>query len=84
LIWDYKKIHRTISTVSIDPATGSLFIADFSGFVFCLDAETGKEYWARHTGAHLGLNARRGRQGLHRDEDAIVLLLTCSQKVPAM
>ena len=53
LIWDYKKIHRTISTVSIDPATGLLFIADFSGFVFCLDAETGKEYWVHDMQAHM-------------------------------
>jgi hypothetical protein len=39
LIWDFKEIHRSISTVSIDPNTGLLFIADFSGFVYCLDAE---------------------------------------------
>jgi outer membrane protein assembly factor BamB len=45
LIWDYKGIHRSISTVSIDPETGLLFVADFSGFVHCLDAETGKVYW---------------------------------------
>ena len=44
-VWDYKGIHRSISTVSIDPATGLLFVADFSGFVHCLDAETGKVYW---------------------------------------
>jgi hypothetical protein len=42
LIWDFKEIHRSISTVSIDPNTGLLFIADFSGFVYCLDAETGR------------------------------------------
>ncbi|HZJ17734.1 MAG TPA: PQQ-binding-like beta-propeller repeat protein [Chthoniobacteraceae bacterium] len=53
MIWDYKKIHRSISTVSIDPATGLLFIADFSGFVFCLDAETGKEYWVHDMQAHI-------------------------------
>ena len=33
LIWDYKGIKRSISTVSIDPETGLLFIGDFSGFV---------------------------------------------------
>ena len=53
LIWDYKKIHRSISTVSIDPETGLLFIADFSGFVYCLDAETGKEYWVHDMQAHM-------------------------------
>jgi outer membrane protein assembly factor BamB len=53
LIWDFKKIHRSISTVSIDPTTGLLFIGDFSGFVFCLDAETGKEYWEHDMQAHI-------------------------------
>jgi outer membrane protein assembly factor BamB len=53
LIWDFKEIHRSISTVSIDPNTGLLFIADFSGFVYCLDAETGKKYWEHDTQAHI-------------------------------
>ena len=45
LVWEYKGIKRSISTVSIDPATDLLFIADFSGFVHCLDANTGKLNW---------------------------------------
>jgi outer membrane protein assembly factor BamB len=53
LIWDYDKIHRTISTVSIDPETGLLFVADYSGFVYCLDAETGEEYWIYDMKAHM-------------------------------
>ena len=53
LIWDFKEIHRSISTVSIDPNTGLLFIADFSGFVYCLDAETGKKYWEHDMQAHM-------------------------------
>lgn len=53
LIWDFKEIHRSISTVSIDPKTGLLFVADFSGFVFCLDAETGKKYWEHDMKAHM-------------------------------
>lgn len=53
LIWDFKKIHRSISTVSIDPTNGLLFIADFSGFVFCLDAETGALYWEHDMQAHM-------------------------------
>ena len=53
LIWDFKEIHRSISTVSIDPEKGLLFIADFSGFVFCLDAETGKKYWEHDMQAHI-------------------------------
>jgi outer membrane protein assembly factor BamB len=53
VIWDYKGIHRSISTVSIDPETGLLFIGDFSGFVHCLDAETGKLYWTHDMKAHM-------------------------------
>ena len=53
LIWDFKEVHRSISTVSIDPTNGLLFIADFSGFVFCLDAETGKKQWEYDMKAHM-------------------------------
>lgn len=53
LIWEYEKIHRTISTVSIDPESGLLFVADYSGFVYCLDAETGREYWVYDMKAHM-------------------------------
>jgi len=53
VIWEYKGIHRTISTVSIDPTTDLLFIGDFSGFVHCLDANTGKLYWTHDMKAHM-------------------------------
>jgi outer membrane protein assembly factor BamB len=52
-IWSFKGIKRSLSTVSIDPATGLLFIGDFSGFVYCLDAETGKVYWVHDLKAHM-------------------------------
>src|SRR5256714_1575373 len=32
-IWSYDKIFRSLSTVSIDPDTGLLFIGDFSGYL---------------------------------------------------
>jgi outer membrane protein assembly factor BamB len=53
LVWDFKEIHRSISTVSIDPTNGLLYIGDFSGFVFCLDAETGKKYWEYDMKSHM-------------------------------
>jgi len=52
-IWSYDKIHRSISTVSIDPDSGLLFVGDFSGFMHCLDAETGKLYWTHDMKAHM-------------------------------
>ena len=37
-----QRMNRTIATCAIDPASGLLFIPDFSGLLHCLDAETGK------------------------------------------
>jgi outer membrane protein assembly factor BamB len=42
-VWHYDKIRRSISTGAI--YNGLLFYSDFSGFLHCLDAQTGKPYW---------------------------------------
>jgi outer membrane protein assembly factor BamB len=42
-IWHYDKIRRTVSTGAV--YNGLVFYADFSGFLHCLDAKTGKPYW---------------------------------------
>ena len=42
-IWQYDKIRRSISTAAI--YNGLLFYSDFSGFLHCLDVNTGKPYW---------------------------------------
>jgi len=42
-IWSYKKIGRTMGTVSV--AGGLVYIADFGGVLHCLDADTGKVAW---------------------------------------
>ena len=52
LIWSYRGIHRSLSTVSITPE-GLLFINDFSGFVHCLNADTGALYWTHDMKAHM-------------------------------
>lgn len=43
LIWHYDKIRRSISTGAV--YDGMLFYPDFSGFLHCLDAKTGKVFW---------------------------------------
>jgi outer membrane protein assembly factor BamB len=43
LVWHYDKVRRSISTAAV--ADGLVYIADFSGFLHCLDARTGRPYW---------------------------------------
>ena len=43
VIWHFDKIRRSISTAAIKD--GLIYLADFSGFLHCLDLKTGKPYW---------------------------------------
>ena len=43
MIWHFDKIRRSISTAAIKD--GMIYLADFSGFLHCLDLKTGKPYW---------------------------------------
>lgn len=43
LVWHFDKIRRSISTPAL--ADGLLYYPDFSGFLHCIDAKTGKELW---------------------------------------
>ena len=48
-VWHFgnEDFHRTMSTVAIHD--GLLYTADLSGFVYCLNAETGEHYWTYDT-----------------------------------
>ncbi len=50
-VWEYRKIMRSLSTMSIQGDL--LFAADYSGFLRCLDAKTGKENWVHDTSSHI-------------------------------
>jgi outer membrane protein assembly factor BamB len=47
LVFHFDKIRRSVSTAAI--ADGLVYISDFSGFLHCLDANTGQEYWVHDT-----------------------------------
>ncbi|MSU63924.1 MAG: pyrrolo-quinoline quinone [Pedosphaera sp.] len=84
VLWSFKGIHRTISTVSIDPETGLLFIGDFSGFVYCLDAETGKLHWTYDMKAHMWGSTLVADGKLYvgdEDGDLVVMAATKEKKV---
>jgi outer membrane protein assembly factor BamB len=51
IVWQNKDVGRTISTPSV--VDGLLYIADYSGRLFCIDAETGETYWEHDTLSHI-------------------------------
>lgn len=74
LVWHYDKIRRSISTAAI--ADGLLYIADFSGFLHCVDVKTGQPYWTHDTFAAIwGSPILIGDKVYLGDEDGDVIVM---------
>ncbi len=79
-VWHYGKIRRSISTAAI--ADGLVFISDFSGFLHCLDLETGQPYWTFDVLAAVwGSPVVADGKVYLGDEDGDVIVLQAGKKV---
>ncbi len=73
-VFQFDKIRRSVSTAAI--ADGLIYISDFSGFLHCLDAKTGQEYWVHDlTSAVWGSPLVVDGKIYIGDEDGDVLIL---------
>lgn len=79
----YKDYNRTVSTVAIQD--GLLYTADLSGFVYCLDAKTGKHHWTYDTYAAIwGSPFVADGKVYIGDEDGDVVVLKAGTKLEVL
>ncbi len=76
IVWQFKEIGRSISTPSIHE--GLIYVGDYSGRIFCLDAETGEKYWEHDTYSHIWSSTMivDGKILLGNEDGELVILKT--------
>ncbi|MFQ5791861.1 MAG: PQQ-binding-like beta-propeller repeat protein, partial [Acidobacteriota bacterium] len=78
-VWHYDQIRRSISTAAI--YDGLVYIPDFSGFLHCLDAETGEVQWVHDTFAAVWGSPLISDGTLYLgDEDGDVVVMQAGRK----
>ncbi len=85
VVWhrDGEAFHRSLSTVAV--ADGLLFTADFSGYVYCLDAATGQLYWIYNSfGAIWGSPMVADGKVYIGNEDGDVAVLRAARKLEVL
>ncbi|MCB1085873.1 MAG: PQQ-like beta-propeller repeat protein, partial [Verrucomicrobiae bacterium] len=80
IVWQFKGLGRSISTPSI--VDGLVYIADYSGKLFCLDAETGEQYWEHDTLSHIWSSALTvdGKVFLGNEDGELIVLKAGKEK----
>ena len=85
VVWhrDGEDFHRSLSTVAV--RDGLLFTADFSGYVYCLDAKTGKLHWVYNSyGAIWGSPLVADGKVYVGNEDGDVAVLRAAPKLEVL
>ena len=78
-LWTYDKIERSISTVAV--YKDLVFAADFTGFLHCLDADTGKVYWVHDTESNIWSSPLvAGGKVYQGNEDGLLIVLDAAKK----
>jgi len=79
-IFHFDKIRRSVSTPAI--LDDLIYIADFSGFLHCLDANTGQEYWVHDLTSAVWGSAlvADGKVYIGNEDGDVVILATGKEK----